>query len=210
VDTTTLMPPPPPMSLSYAPSSSTQSQRRHGRPRLQNFDADDNDQSICSDHWMDAWPYPQSTSYDYNDDDNDEATTPDPTTTTPKSNRRCHYVTPHQNQQPFEQYRSRDLRVPNVLRRREYMQYILNWLAATRTESCVAVVCHYHVIRAALALATATTTTTRGTGTTLKKQQRGTMRQSKNHYHTAIEPQNAQPIKSYLCTATGQLTLAEE
>jgi broad specificity phosphatase PhoE len=87
-----------------------------------------------------------------------------------------HSVWPYQNQEHF----------PNVLRR-DYVQYVLHWLAAARPETCVAVVCHYHVIRAALTEASSPYKKGKGCGMNVK---------------------NAAPIKCHLCTLTGQLRLA--
>ena len=70
---------------------------------------------------------------------------------------------------------------PNVVRR-DRIRQVLQWLAVTREETVIAVVCHYHVIRAAVQDPYAAT--------------------------TEIKPANACPIKCYLCPATGQLTLA--
>jgi broad specificity phosphatase PhoE len=75
---------------------------------------------------------------------------------------------------------------PDVIRR-DYVQYVLHWLAAARPETCVAVVCHYHVIRTALTAPSSPYRKGKGCNMNVK---------------------NASPIKCHLCTLTGQLTLA--
>ena len=80
---------------------------------------------------------------------------------------------------------------PNVVRR-DRIRQVFQWLAVSRDETCIAIICHYHVIRAAL--------------------------QDPYHHASAfahsaaaaaeIWPRNGCPIKCHLCPATGRLTLA--
>ena len=99
--------------------------------------------------------------------------------------------------------------VPNVLRR-DYIQYMLQWIARHRPEMNIAIVCHYHVIRAALlspALQSCHDNYNDQSGSTKKKTK---ITPGKKILSSSLDvrPQNAQPIKCYLCTVTGQITLA--
>ena len=99
--------------------------------------------------------------------------------------------------------------VPNVLRR-DYIQYMLQWIAQHRPEMNIAIVCHYHVIRAALlspALQSCHDNYNDQSGSTKKKTK---ITPGKKILSSSLDvrPQNAQPIKCYLCTVTGQITLA--
>jgi broad specificity phosphatase PhoE len=82
---------------------------------------------------------------------------------------------------------------PRVVRRDRIGQ-VLQWLAMARTETCIAVVCHYHVIRAALhdPYYVPTRGNTRGAAAAAED----------------IQPVNGCPIKCHLCPVTGRLTLA--
>ena len=95
--------------------------------------------------------------------------------------------------------------VPNVLRR-DYVQYILQWIAVHRKETNIAIVCHYHVIRAALS-SSHSWNSKRGSSSSTKKTNATTPVKQGT---TDLRPQNAQPIKCYLCTWTGHLILASD
>lgn len=100
--------------------------------------------------------------------------------------------------------------VPNVLRR-DYIQYMLQWIALHRSETNIAIVCHYHVIRAALSSSSPLSNqcnnkTSKSDGSSKKENNTTTPRKKV----VDIRPENAQPIKCYLCTWTGQIRLASE
>ena len=76
---------------------------------------------------------------------------------------------------------------PKVLRRDRIQQFVSNWLTQ-RPETCIAVVCHYHVIRAALAMSSSSSSS------------RFSRLSSPGVVSTdqLIKPQNAVPIKCIL------------
>ena len=71
--------------------------------------------------------------------------------------------------------------VPNVIRSRDHIPNVFKWLASHRPEKVIAVVCHYHVIRAALRL-------------------------DCGSLEPSLKPINCQPIACSLCPRTGQLS----
>jgi len=74
---------------------------------------------------------------------------------------------------------------PKVVRSRHHVPNVFQWLAFNRPERVIAVVCHYHVIRAALQ-----PSHDDGGGKLL-----------------ALHPQNCEPIACRLCPTTGRLTV---
>jgi phosphohistidine phosphatase SixA len=102
--------------------------------------------------------------------------------------------------------------VPSVVRR-DYIQYMLQWIAVHRHETNIAIVCHYHVIRAALLSSSSSSMSNVGDHDR-RKSNNSTTKKKTRHMTTPIKknvdlrPENAQPIKCYLCTWTGQIILA--
>jgi broad specificity phosphatase PhoE len=84
---------------------------------------------------------------------------------------------------------------PKVIRR-DHVRAVFQWIAQHRPEQTIAVVCHYHVILAALADPRTTQTCTHSNQTTTVTTT------------TSISPENATPIKCYLEAETGKLSLA--
>jgi hypothetical protein len=103
--------------------------------------------------------------------------------------------------------------IPNVLRR-DYIQYMLHWIALHRSEMHIAIVCHYHVIRAALLLSSSSSSSQTNnsssscSSSTKQKTNRISTPVTNRKVVSDIRPQNAEPIKCYLCIETGQITLA--
>ena len=74
--------------------------------------------------------------------------------------------------------------VPKVVRSRDHIPNVFKWLASHRPEKVIAVVCHYHVIRAVL-------------------------RRDDGSMDPSLKPINCQPIPCHLCPHTGRLTMIE-
>lgn len=74
---------------------------------------------------------------------------------------------------------------PSIIRRRDHIPSVLKWLAMARPERVIAIVCHYHVIRAALS-------------------------RSDGSLDESIQPRNCLPIACHLCPQTGCLKLLKD
>ena len=74
--------------------------------------------------------------------------------------------------------------VPKVVRSRDHIPNVFRWLVSHRPEKVIAVVCHYHVIRAALRL-------------------------DCGSLDPSLKPINCQPIPCTLCPKTGRLSAIE-
>jgi len=73
---------------------------------------------------------------------------------------------------------------PKVVRSRDHIPNIFKWIASHRPEQTIAVVCHYHVIRAALRL-------------------------EDGSHDPALKPSNCEPISCHLCPRTGRLSMVD-
>jgi broad specificity phosphatase PhoE len=100
-----------------------------------------------------------------------------------------------------EQWPKRHDTPPKVIRR-DHVRAVFQWIAQHRPEQTIAVVCHYHVIMAALAEPPHTIRTT-------PKTNRKKTTTSRAATATTISPENATPIKCYLDPETGRLSLAK-
>lgn len=74
---------------------------------------------------------------------------------------------------------------PKVVRSRDHVPNTFKWIARHRPEQVIAVVCHYHVIRAAL-------------------------RSEDASFDADLKPANCEPIPCHLCPRTGRLSVLEQ
>lgn len=104
--------------------------------------------------------------------------------------------------------------------RRDQIRQVFQWIAVNRPERVIAIVCHYHVIRAALD--NPTVSPRKGSGGKNRRLSSSSplglsspgfvagQLAASTQQHANVRPINAYPIKCYLDVTSGQLFLAKE